>query len=926
MSSRSSSLCSRLTLLINSNGVPLEGILCGRSPGDPREVLVLSPSANGESALLGVATEDITFVLPSFTSSAEATQCLNLPPGHPTIHQLLQKLRHLEIRVEEHTRRLVNRGAKDLYRQIQQPSKWRTYTDTTAALQRLGETRAIAETHLALHRILINDPLHFVADPIAMRTSGKFLLRSQQELELFVRVRGWVRDHSEELQSFAEKAAQARLFGAKDPPTLAGAKSNPTPLSRHEVPSSFDWTGTDRDILLFLRRTLTNERALQVHPYMAIAPSIIKAADEAMLALGGTNPYSGLDVGRLRMQAFLAEVGVVAPWEDWVVHDTDNFFHSWESVSRELLRNSREFSPPAASPKQVEQSEESSPAPLAEESSATSTFDPSFLWAPSESSHHPLATRPVKSGYYAADAFDSVRHDFNHLPVYTIDDAGAMELDDGISIVQAPSRTSTDPPSWWVHVHVADPTANLEPSHPLAMAARIRDHSEYFPERTWSMLPDWFIKEQGMSLGSQEGREQRTLSISMRVDNSGEVLESDVKVGIIRNVKRLTYSTVNKVLGAAERPTETTLTHPIIRSTFHQARLSVGRQHRETDDASLPSDSTSIDDLKTLRRLAAAMLQRRANDNALYWSFPSASVAVTPKLGHAFSVSTRPIFYKEAPLVTLTLPSLSNVSQSALSPAQLLVSEMMVAANRAAARFSVERGLPAPFRTQAAPVLSPSVLQEVLDARDPKTGEANGEDILRLGVDFLPGSTSVEPGPHWPMGVNDDFGYLRVTSPLRRYSDLFTHWQLKSALLPSSSGSSAPHFTRSAVLQHIEGFDLAHKARGRLSKHAEHYWALYVLKHKLDALSADPSSADVDPVASLLLRDQPLSALSLRDPSFSVVDGIWVQPVLVRELGVRATLYSDKQVDAPEKGEVLLVGVEDIKLGPRSKMAVRRRW
>lgn len=886
-----------LMLVFHSHGFTSEGILCGRSPHNPRDVLVLSPSATGESAFLSITADDITFVLPSFAPPSLAAQCLSLPPTDPQVHALLQQLRHLEIRVEDHTRRLVSKGGKDLYRRLKPNA---SAFSTMTALFILGEHRnANAETHLAMHRIIIADPLHFIADPISMRTSGRFAVRSVGETQSFERVRGWVREQSEELGAFARKAAEVRAFGAK----YGRKASKERWIWMEKVPDELAWSLTDVEILRFLQRTLDDERALQTHPYLAITPTIIKTVDEATLAAGGTLPYTGIDVGRHRMRAFLAELGVVAPWEDWVVHDLDNFFGVWDSVDRSMLQEATGVRPvkgAATSEGREGQGE-----------AALST---------------PRRSGAVKAGYYAQDAHDSVRHDFNQLPVYTIDDAGAMELDDGISLAPA-APTSSGEPTWWVHVHVADPTALLEPAHPLARAARHRNHSEYFPEKTWSMLPEWFVQREGMSLGSQKGRVQRTLSISMRVNGKGEVLESDVKVGVVRNVKRLTYKAVDQALGGSPPAPSTVLTHPLL-SLDSESSPGFVRKPRETDDSTLAADASSVADLTTLHHLANAMLQRRIAADALYWSFPQAGVSVSPRLSHRFGISPHATFPRTQPVVSLTLPNLDSTASFSptSSPAQLLVSEMMVAANRAAARFSVEKGLPVPFRTQQAPVISAQTLQEVLACRDPRTGEASGQDILRLGVDFLPGSTKVEPGPHWPMGIKDEWGYLKVTSPLRRFSDLFAHWQIKSALLPSWAGTTAPPFTRSAVLLHIKEMDLAHKARGKLSKHAEHFWALYVLKQKMDAFSAAGADVQTDATASLLLRDNPLSALSLRDPTFSTVDGIWVQPVLVQDLGVRATLRSERQVEAPEKGEIVLVGVEDIKLGPRSRMMVRRRW
>ncbi|MGD2019936.1 MAG: RNB domain-containing ribonuclease, partial [Thiohalocapsa sp.] len=44
---------------------------------------------------------------------------------------------------------------------------------------------------------------------------------------------------------------------------------------------------------------------------------------------------------------------------------------------------------------------------------------------------------------------------------------------------------------------------------------------------------------------------------------------------------------------------------------------------------------------------------------------------------------------------------------------------------------------------------------------------------------FKPSRTSVEPGPHFGLGLD---AYARATSPLRRYADLLVHQQLRAAL------------------------------------------------------------------------------------------------------------------------------------------------
>lgn len=44
------------------------------------------------------------------------------------------------------------------------------------------------------------------------------------------------------------------------------------------------------------------------------------------------------------------------------------------------------------------------------------------------------------------------------LPIYVIDAVYAEELDDGISIESVPGEPNTD----WIHIHVADPTIELQ--------------------------------------------------------------------------------------------------------------------------------------------------------------------------------------------------------------------------------------------------------------------------------------------------------------------------------------------------------------------------------------------------------------------------------------------------------------------------------
>ncbi|GAA6038304.1 hypothetical protein JCM8097_003935 [Rhodosporidiobolus ruineniae] len=923
------------------NGAPLLGVYLGMSPMSAHRGIILPTSGSP----MDVSLDNVTFIIQSFVDPAiaarlrpkvaSASDGTYAAPEDPATLDVIQSIRRLELAIESETHQLLNRGAGDLYRILletpppsgspdalgkrkQPPPPPPSHITAHSALRALqlplsplDPLAAREERLLALHRILMSKPQHFVADPLAFKVSGRFDLRPRDEVDRFEQVQGWVRFRTKELEAWAEKAARVREWGraARAKEESDGSTSSPgAELKKLVVPTddpTFTWTPTDLAFLSFLRDSLAFERTLQEHPHMALAPTLVKLVDAAAARLGfeGWGAEKEVDKGRLR--TFLAEVGVVAPWEDWTAHERTTSLEGWEErgqlVDRALDRAVGRAKSAAAK---------------------TATAKTGAL---------------TSTELYPSDPHDSVRHDFGAAKVYTIDDPGASELDDGISIAPAPA-SSSGKSTYWVHVHVADPTALLHPGHLLAKLARVRDHTVYFPEKTWPMLAESFTHGQKLSLGAQEGGEQRVVSLGIRIeDETGEVVESEVKAGIVRNVMRLTYAAVDEVLGYQPPPKG---------SVIGVGSAGLGEEaddspQRPTEDASLSKDEVALGELRTLHRIASKLLKRRVESSAIAWQFPQASVSVSPHpLDPQYTTSRSPNFYASSPRVDLRLPSSSGLDDVPVftdSPASLIVSELMVAANRSAARFAVERNLGVAFRQQGAPVSAPEDVEAIMALRNPDNGFVSGREVLKRALDFRPGTTLATPGPHWPMGINDQFGYVQVTSPLRRYSDLFAHYQLKSALLPASAASAfAPAFTGSAVQSHLDGFNAARKARHRLGQAAEAFWALWVIKHKLDLLrsvslssSASSSSSAVDPSTfsdadhlALDLLANRLTAVAIRPATYSPTDMLHVQRVLIPQLGLRATLRVDKAEMAPMKGEEVPVKVEEVVLAARSSLVV----
>jgi exoribonuclease-2 len=105
------------------------------------------------------------------------------------------------------------------------------------------------------------------------------------------------------------------------------------------------------------------------------------------------------------------------------------------------------------------------------------------------------------------------------------------------------------------------------------------------------------------------------------------------------------------------------------------------------------------------------------------------------------------------------------------SRARKMVAEMMILAGEIAARYGQAHNIPIPFRNQPQPELPPQEELLLLPA-----GPVRSCAIRRC----MPRSEmSITPAGHASLGLET---YTQVTSPIRRYSDLLTHFQIKAHL------------------------------------------------------------------------------------------------------------------------------------------------
>ncbi|MBD2462626.1 VacB/RNase II family 3'-5' exoribonuclease [Oscillatoria sp. FACHB-1407] len=148
------------------------------------------------------------------------------------------------------------------------------------------------------------------------------------------------------------------------------------------------------------------------------------------------------------------------------------------------------------------------------------------------------------------------------------------------------------------------------------------------------------------------------------------------------------------------------------------------------------------------------------------------------------------------------------------SPSRHLVAEMMILAGEVAGRYGQTHQIPLPFRGQSQPEL-PS--DEELMQLPP--GPVRYCAIRRC----MPRSeVSTTPMRHASLGLDL---YTQVTSPIRRYTDLLAHFQLKAHL----RGETLP-FTAEALRELLQAVSTTAYEATLVERQTNRYWGLEFLR------------------------------------------------------------------------------------------------
>ena len=426
------------------------------------------------------------------------------------------------------------------------------------------------------------------------------------------------------------------------------------------------------------------------------------------------------------------------------------------------------------------------------------------------------------------DVMKDLRKDWADLPVFCIDGADTLERDDGFSLEPVIGNNTEH----WVHIHVANPSAILTPDSTIAGYAAHLSEAVYFPERRYPMLPP-DLTARYLSLA--DGRP--CLTFSARMTMEGDILEREITSGIVNNVLHLTPRTVGKAMGMEKDGNA--------EASAFKSILSLGgeiptRPEPQEQESEKPFTSYHADLLRKLMTLGTASRRRRTRNGAIEFG---SSAKITSSFSQVLLEKPNPPtprvidhgirLFEGDPMITIRRRT------DSLGPIQKLVSDMMILAGQICASWCQERNIPIPYRgimRNPQPASSPKIFKrEVIDSSVAKTGHASQWDLWHYLKLLGQPAISASPLEHFALGLP---AYCKTTSPLRRYVDLFTHWQVEAALryeaetgssLIGSADDSYLPFSRSAVEAFTNLALLNERRLGTAAQEARKHWLVQAL-------------------------------------------------------------------------------------------------
>ena len=172
------------------------------------------------------------------------------------------------------------------------------------------------------------------------------------------------------------------------------------------------------------------------------------------------------------------------------------------------------------------------------------------------------------------------RVDLRDKEIFTIDGEDAKDLDDAVCVDKNEDGTYT------LGVHIADVSYYVQDGSLLNKEAIKRGTSVYMLDRVIPMLP---TELSNGCCSLNEGKDRYAISVIMKIDSKGKVIDNDIFKSIIKVTKRMNYNDVYKII---ERSDEKILSkyEPYIQHFDKMKELALILKERRLKDGYLSLD------------------------------------------------------------------------------------------------------------------------------------------------------------------------------------------------------------------------------------------------------------------------------------------------------------------------------------------------
>ena len=322
------------------------------------------------------------------------------------------------------------------------------------------------------------------------------------------------------------------------------------------------------------------------------------------------------------------------------------------------------------------------------------------------------------------------RRDFRNKEIFTIDGEDAKDLDDAVCVDKNSDGTYT------LGVHIADVSYYVREGSLLNIEAIKRGTSVYMLDRVLPMLP----KELSNGICSlNEGQDRYAMSVIMKIDSKGKVIDSDICKSIIKVTKRMTYTDVASII-------------------------------EKSNEETLNKYKNFVEHFERMKELAIILKERRLKDGYLSLDIPESKITLDK---NGIAIDVRP--YET-------------------TFANEIIEQFMLTANETVAERFYWLNAPFIYRVHETPDeekikelnkylynfgykikgkledIKPKAFSQILE-------DVKGKEEERVVSNLLLRTLKVaryEAENKGHFGISSKY-YCHFTSPIRRYPDLFIH-------------------------------------------------------------------------------------------------------------------------------------------------------